>query len=341
MLVEGQPIFMTTTDDSQSQSKHHKQAICLENLQTIDLKSYKKKLRLLFATLPTSKEISELHEELLHSKQTEEMPAKEQLLLQCYVLCLSPPADLNLDYNQWQFLSQQMPTSRSPSELEEVCSQWVNQSAYSYPWTEREDNILQDIVIKFKKIKKGNKWSRIAKEFNDISQAKYSRLPKQCRERWGNKLDPTINRSEWNDNEDLLFLQLLLQYGRKWAELSVRLSALTENKKRTEFALKHRYKKLVNNSPISSKRIAKPKLQVSNDWTQKQANQILQKIDELESIVGQAPKRQDFDDLEHSFTVQASAKQLKLDQVQYLVIIKGNSIQKVDLSYLLKESELF
>ena len=81
MLVEGQPIFMTTTDDSQSLSKHHKQQICLENLQSIDLKSYKKKLRLLFATLPSSKEIAELHEELIHSKQTEEMSAKEQLLL--------------------------------------------------------------------------------------------------------------------------------------------------------------------------------------------------------------------------------------------------------------------
>lgn len=50
---------------------------------------------------------------------------------------------------------------------------------------------------------------------------------------------------EWTDKEELYFLELLLKKGKKWAEISCRLSTLTDNKKRTEFALKHKFKKLI------------------------------------------------------------------------------------------------
>lgn len=42
--------------------------------------------------------------------------------------------------------------------------------------------------------------------------------------------------------EELHFLKLLLSNGRKWADLALKLSALTNFKRRTEFGLKHKYK---------------------------------------------------------------------------------------------------
>lgn len=62
------------------------------------------------------------------------------------------------------------------------------------PWNLNEDELLKQIIEDFQKQNKGNKWSQIATTLNKISDQQVHRNGKQCRERWNNHLNPTINR---------------------------------------------------------------------------------------------------------------------------------------------------
>jgi len=59
------------------------------------------------------------------------------------------------------------------------------------PWTQEEDRLLSQIIQE----KGPKKWKEIAFELNKkMEPNKVFRQGKQCRERWINHLDPTINR---------------------------------------------------------------------------------------------------------------------------------------------------
>ncbi|CAD8085092.1 unnamed protein product [Paramecium primaurelia] len=295
-------------------------------IQSIDLKPYKQKWRLLFTNVPSPKNLESIYYEL-QGQSIEDCESKEMILLQCILLNMRAPIDLKLNEQQWIHISELMPTHKSPFEWSQICHQFIHQSAYNNPWSESEDKQLLDIILHYQSMRKGNKWSKIARELNEQSLNKNIRTPKQCRERWGNKLDPSINRDEWTDIEDLHLLQLLLQHGRKWAELSIRLSPLTNNKKRTEFSLKHRFKKLISNSnSIDSRQIQGTKYSISSDWNNKEINKLLFKISQLEI---QTKQREVENFYYHPLT-----KQIKLNNLTKIVIIKGRSKVELDLSIL-------
>jgi hypothetical protein len=46
------------------------------------------------------------------------------------------------------------------------------------------------------------------------------RSGKQCRERWNDHLDPSINQGEWQHEEDAKLIELQRQLGNKWSEIS-------------------------------------------------------------------------------------------------------------------------
>ncbi|CAD8207488.1 unnamed protein product [Paramecium octaurelia] len=299
-------------------------------IQAIDLKPYKKKWRLLFNNVPSPKILESIYNDL-QGQTIEDRETKEMIFLQCILLNMRAPLNLKLNEEQWIHISELMPTYKTPLKWSQICQQFVHQSAYNNPWSENEDKLLLDIILSFQRMKKGNKWSKIARELNERSLNKFIRTPKQCRERWGNKLDPSINRNEWTDQEDLNFLQLLLQHGRRWAELSIRLSPITNNQKRTEFSLKHRFKKLISSTnSTESRSINGTKYAISSDWNNKEINKLLSKISHLEMKTSQREVE--------NFYYHPLTKQIKLNDFNKLVIIRGSSKVELDLSILFNQT---
>ncbi|CAD8056368.1 unnamed protein product [Paramecium primaurelia] len=317
-----QQSYHQSTEESQ-----HSHKLNFLQIQNVDIKEYKKKWMLHFNSIPNYKVLEGMYYQLQQAKSSDDRMKNEEILLQCILISVQAPLSIKLSDEQWLLVSELMPTYRTPKELQEMSLQFLHQSAYNNPWTDQEDQQLLEIILSFLKQKKGNKWSKIAKELNDVSQSKFMRTPKQCRERWGNKLDPSINREEWSDQEDLYFLQLLLQHGRRWAEIAIRLSAITESKKRTEFALKHRYKKMILCSNTScSKLIIGHKSSVSSDWNTKEANKIIAKISQLEKLI--EPEKSNL------YNCQPFNKQIKLNDSSRLVLIRGSCKEEIDLSKL-------
>ncbi|KAG9156103.1 hypothetical protein Leryth_023833 [Lithospermum erythrorhizon] len=94
----------------------------------------------------------------------------------------------------------------------------LNPELVKGPWSKEEDEIIIQMVNEIGP----KKWSTIAK-------ALPGRIGKQCRERWHNHLNPSINKEAWSQEEELALIQAHQIYGNKWAELMKFLPGRTDN----------------------------------------------------------------------------------------------------------------
>ncbi|CAD8118095.1 unnamed protein product [Paramecium sonneborni] len=259
-----------------SQTDLNDWALIYQNLQLIETEYLSSKLQLLFKTLPNFNDFIKLYESSkTESKDTWNL--NEELFLQLIVLSLNPKCIKNRF--DWEKVQKLMPKYRSLSELCFKFQSFYKALLPRQPWSYFEDQTLQQIILDYpSRCKK--KWSSIANQYNHICKSEVLRNAKQCRERWNNKLDPQINREPWSKSEELNFLQLLLQNGRKWAEISTKLSIITKYKRRTEFALKHKFKQL--KKYYGSKPKAKCDIKFCPSWNIQEAEMIRYKIDLLQ-----------------------------------------------------------
>lgn len=121
------------------------------------------------------------------------------------------------DNKEWSTIAKSFPGKTN----RQVLAHWnkvVNPAIVRGSWTREED----EIIIKWVKEKGPSQWSSLA----DLLPG---RIPKQCRERWCNRLDPNINRSSWTQEEDTILINTMKAIGPKWAEIARHLPGRTDN----------------------------------------------------------------------------------------------------------------
>ena len=77
------------------------------------------------------------------------------------------------------------------------------------PWSKQEDKCLMTLATQFK----ARDWILIAQSFQN-------KTVKQCRDRWHNQLNPTIDHSPWSKAEEQLLTRAQSQVGNRWASIA-------------------------------------------------------------------------------------------------------------------------
>ena len=94
------------------------------------------------------------------------------------------------------------------------------------PWTPAEDRIVINYVAR--RGVHNVKWSEIANAID-------GRIGKQCRERWFNHLDPTLNKGRWTQEEDDILFTAQERVGNKWSKIAELLPGRAENDVKNRF----------------------------------------------------------------------------------------------------------
>ncbi|KAJ0105302.1 hypothetical protein Patl1_19704 [Pistacia atlantica] len=85
-------------------------------------------------------------------------------------------------------------------------------------WTPDEDKRLTAAAILFG-----------PKNWKKMAQFVPGRTQVQCRGRWVNSLDPSVNRGEWTEEEDLMLEAALEEHGFSWSKVAAALPRRTDN----------------------------------------------------------------------------------------------------------------
>ena len=97
----------------------------------------------------------------------------------------------------------------------------------------QEDNCLKQIILE----QGVEDWSVNAATLRVTcpSAGTKKRSGKQCRERWFNHLDPSVNKSKWTQAEQEKLFEIHKDYGNKWKQISAHMEGRTDNDIKNRF----------------------------------------------------------------------------------------------------------
>ena len=98
------------------------------------------------------------------------------------------------------------------------------------PWSEEEDKTIKQLVSKYGT----SNWTLISSKMGK------SRSGKQCRERWYNQLNPSIQKKNWTKEEENILFSKHMLLGNKWSDIGSYLPGRTLNDIKNHFYSKLR-----------------------------------------------------------------------------------------------------
>ncbi|KAL7621046.1 hypothetical protein AAE478_008358 [Parahypoxylon ruwenzoriense] len=130
-----------------------------------------------------------------------------------------------------------------PGRTNKDCrKRWYYKIAHNFrkgPWSAEEDQRLRDAVRKH-----GTKWNKVSGEVS-------TRNGDQCWKRWNDSLNPSIDHSPWDTNEDSVLIKAVEAMGRNWSDIVNQFLP-----GRTALAAKNRYSLLrrrIENAEVGPK----------------------------------------------------------------------------------------
>lgn len=149
----------------------------------------------------------------------------------------------------WSTIAKLFPNKTAP----QIAGRWekvLNPKLVKGSWTREEDETIINYVRQH-----GDKdWAKLASLLQ-------GRIGKQCRERWKNHLDPSVQKTGWTEEEDQKLIEYHKQYGNAWTRIASFFNGRTDNcvKNRWNSTIKRRLERMENGEPLVLKRGRKPK----------------------------------------------------------------------------------
>lgn len=141
----------------------------------------------------------------------------------------------NLPTPNYQLINKS-PITNNDSSFQNNMNESIKSNYKRHYFNKKEDSLLSSAAMKYHQ----KNWKKIAK-------CVPNKTPKQCRDRWMNYLKPNLHFEPWTENEDLLLVSLVKEYGTHWTLMMNHFTGRSSN------SLKNRWNWLIKNNKIDSK----------------------------------------------------------------------------------------